>query len=230
MNSIFRKLLHEGILANYMDGFVIPARTMEELEEQTVRFLKIAEKHNLCFKQSKCDFNMEEIPILGVIVGKGQIKMEQEKIKAVKDWKIPTKTKDVKSFLGFANFYRCFIKNFSHTAKPLNELKGKKEWKWEEEHQKAFDELKEKITSQLVLALPRKEGKFRVETDVSGHAIGGVLSQEQEGKWKPIAFLSRTMQPAEQNYEIYDKELLAIVEALVKWRQYLLDAVETFEI
>ena len=69
-----------------------------------------------------------------------------------------------------------------------------------------------------------------METDASGHAIGGVLSQEQEGKWKPIAFLSRTMQPAEQNYEIYDKELLAIVEALAKWRQYLLDAAETFEI
>ena len=112
----------------------------------------------------------------------------------------------------------------------LNELKGKKEWKWEEEHQRAFEELKEKITSQLVLALPRREGKFRVETDASGHAIGGVLSQEQEGKWKPIAFLSRTMQPAEQNYEIYNKELLAIVEALTKWRQYLLDAAEPFEV
>jgi len=79
----------------------------------------------------------------------------------------------------------------------LNELKGKKEWKWEKEHQEAFEELKEKITSQLVLLLPRREGKFRVETDASGHAIGGVLSQEQDEKWKPIAFLSRTMQSAE---------------------------------
>jgi len=69
-----------------------------------------------------------------------------------------------------------------------------------------------------------------VETDASGHAIGGVLSQEQEGKWKSIAFLSRMMQPAEQNYEIYNKELLAIVEALTKWRQYLLDAKEPFEV
>jgi len=75
------------------------------LEEKMIRFLKIAEKHNLCFKQSKCDFNIEEIPILGVIVGKGQVKMEQEKIKAVKKWKIPIKVKDVESFLGFANFY-----------------------------------------------------------------------------------------------------------------------------
>jgi len=84
MNSIFRELLHKRVLANYMNDFVIPAKTKKELEERTIRFLKIAEKHNLCFKQSKCDFDMEEIPILGVIVGKEQVKMEQEKIKAVK--------------------------------------------------------------------------------------------------------------------------------------------------
>ena len=199
-----------------MDNFIIPARMMEELEEQTLRFLKIAEKHNLCFKWSKCDFNMEEISILGVVVGKGQVKMEQEKIKAVKEWKTLMKIKDVESFLGFTNFYQRFIHNFSHTVKPLNKLKGKKEWKWEKEHQEAFEELKEKITSQPVLSLPRREGKFRAETDTSEYTIGGVLSQEQDGKWRPIAFLSRTIQAAEQNYEIYDKELLAIVEALAK--------------
>ena len=93
---------------------------------------------------------MEKIPILGIIVSKEQIQMEQEKIKAVKKWKMPTKVKDVESFLVFANFYQRFIQNFSHTAKPLNKLKGKKEWKWEEEHQKVFKELKEKITSQPV--------------------------------------------------------------------------------
>ena len=107
---------------------------------------------------------------------------------------------------------------FQPITKPLNELKDKKDWKWEEEHQKVLEELKEKITSQLVLLLPRREGKFRVEIDVSGHAIEGVLSQEQDRKWKPIAFLSRTMQPAEKNYRIYNKKLLAIVEALTKWR------------
>jgi len=134
MNSIFWELLHEGILANYMDDFVIPARTKEELEEQTIRFLKIAEKHQLCFKQSKYDFDMEEISILGVVVGKGQVKMEQEKVKAIKEWKTLTRIKNVESFLGFANFYQRFIQNFSHTAKPLNKLKGKKDWKWEDEH------------------------------------------------------------------------------------------------
>ena len=230
MNSILQELLHKGVLANYMDDFVIPAKTIEELEERTIRFLKIAEKHNLCFKRSKYNFNMEEISILEVIVGKRQVKMEQEKIKAVKEWKILTKIKDVESFLGFANFYQQFIQNFSHTAKPLNKLKSKKDWKWEEEYQKMFEELKGKIMNQLVLSLPRREGKFRVETDASGHAIGGVLSQEQNKKWKPITFLSRTMQTAKINYKIYDKELLAIVEALTKWRQYLLETVETFKI
>ena len=127
MNSIFWELLHKGVLANYMNNFIIPAKTMKELEEQMIRFLKIVEKHNLCFKKQKYDFNIEEIPILGVIVGKGQIKIEQEKIKAVKEWKTPTRIKDMESFLGFANFYRYFIQNFSYIARPLNELKGKKD-------------------------------------------------------------------------------------------------------
>ena len=90
---------------------------------------------------------MEEIPILEVIVRRGQVKMEQEKIEAVKEWKTPTKVKNVESFLGFVNFYWCFIQNFSHIAKPLNKLKGKKGWKWDKEHQQAFEELKDKITS-----------------------------------------------------------------------------------
>jgi len=85
MNSIFQKLFHKGVLANYMNNFIIPAKTMKEPEEKTIRFLKIVEKHNLCFKRSKYDFNIEEISILGVVVGKGQVKMEQEKIKAVKE-------------------------------------------------------------------------------------------------------------------------------------------------
>ena len=216
MNSIFQKLLHKEVLVNYMDNFVVLAKTIKELKEQTIRFLKIAEKHNLCFKRSKCDFNMEEIPILGVIVGKGQVKMEQKKIKAIKEWKILMKVKDIESFLGFANFYRRFIQNFSHMAKLLNKLKGKKKQTCNKEQQKAFEELKKKITSQLVLFLPKREDKFRVEMDASEYTIRGVLSQKQEGKQKLIAFLSRTIQLTERNYEIYNKELLEIVEALAK--------------
>ena len=104
--------------------------------------------------------------------------MENDKVKAVKEQKTLTKTKEVESFLGFTNFYRYFIKNFSYMAKSLNELKNKKDWKQEKEHQKTFEELKGKITSQLVLTLSKRERKLRVETDTSGHTIGEVLSQK----------------------------------------------------
>ena len=90
---------------------------------------------------------MKKIPILGVIVGRGQVQIETNKVKAVKEWKTSTKIKEVESFLGFANFYRQFIKNFNHMARFLNKLKGKKEWKWGEEQQEAFGKLKEKINS-----------------------------------------------------------------------------------
>ena len=123
---------------------------------------------------------MEEMPILGVVVGKEQVQIEQDKIKAAKKQKMPTKIKEVESFLEFANFYKRFIQNFSYTTKPLNELKGKKEWTWTEEHQQTFEELKEKIMNQLILSLLKREGKFRVEIDASGHAIGEVLSQNKK--------------------------------------------------
>jgi len=109
-----------------MDNFVISAKTIKELKERMIQFLKIAEKHNLYFKRSKCNLNIEEILILGVVIGKGQVQIEQDKIKVVKKWKTPMKIKKVESFLGFANFYKRFIQNFSHIAKPLNEFKGKK--------------------------------------------------------------------------------------------------------
>jgi len=85
MTSIFWELLHEGVLANYINDFIIPAETEEELEKYTIRFLKIAGKYNLCFKQSKCDFNATEIPILGVQVGNGEVQMKEEKVKAIKE-------------------------------------------------------------------------------------------------------------------------------------------------
>ena len=189
-----------------MDNFAILAKTKKELEKRTIKFLKMTEKYNLCFKQSKYDFDTKEIPILEVVFGQEEVQMENKKAKTVKEWKTLSKIKEVKSFLRFVNFYKYFIKNFSYIAKPLNDLKGKKEWTWEEEHQKAFKELKDKITSQPVLALSRREGKFRVETDASKHTIEEVLFWKQEGKWKPITFSSRTMQAAERNYKIYDKD------------------------
>ena len=110
-----------------MNDFVISTRTKKKLEERIVQFLKIAEKYNLCFKWSKCNFDTKEIPILGVVVGWGEVQMKNDKVKVVMEQKTSTKIKEVESFLGFVNFYQRFIKNFSHMAKPLNKLKGKKE-------------------------------------------------------------------------------------------------------
>ena len=110
-----------------MDDFVILAKIMKELKEQTIWFLKIAEKYNLCFKRLKYDFNMEEILILRVVVRWGQVQIENDKVKTIKEWSTFTKIKEIKSFLEFANFYWQFIKNFSYTARSLNELKGIKE-------------------------------------------------------------------------------------------------------
>ena len=141
-----------------MDDFIIPGKTEKELEERTIKFLKITEKHNLCFKQTKCEFDATEILILGIKVGNGEVKMEDKKIKAILEWKEPTKLKEVESFIRFANFYHCFIKNFSHIARPLNKLKGKADWKWGDEQQKAFQELKDSITREPTLALPQRKG------------------------------------------------------------------------
>jgi len=101
---------------------------------------------------------------------------------------------------------------------------------WGTDEQRSFETLRDVVIAKSILALPQLKRRFHVETDASGYAIEGVLSQEQDGKWHPIAFMSRTMMPVEQNYEIYDKKLLAIVEALKVWRQYLIDAAEKFEI
>ena len=105
MNSIFWELLYEGVLANYIDDFIILTKTKKELEERTICFLKIAEKYNLCFKRSKCNFDTKEIPILGGVVGREEVQMENNKVKAIKNWKTPTKIRKVESFLVFANFY-----------------------------------------------------------------------------------------------------------------------------
>jgi len=233
MTTIFREMLQEGSLVNYMDDFTIPGETKNQLQECTIKFLKIADRDNLYFKRSKCNFDATEILLLGTVIGNGKATMEKEKVEAVQNWTTPTTIKDIEKFLGFANFYRRFIKNFSMIAAPLNALKGgkvEKIWKWESEEQNAFDAIKKAITSEPVLTLPNEEGKFQVEVDASNVGTGAVLSQEQQGKWHPVAFMSKSLLDTEKNYEIYDKELLAIVKALKAWRQYLIHANQQFEV
>jgi hypothetical protein len=150
-------------------------------------------------------------------------RMDPVKIAGIKNWPIPTKVKDVCSFLGFCNFYRPFIRGFAHLACPLNELTCKDtEWSWETRHQKAFDKLKTRVTMEPVLAHPILTDPFELEVDASGFAMGAILLQKKkDSKKHPIAYYSKTLSTAERNYNVYDLELLAIVNALDHWRPYL---------
>jgi len=149
--------------------------------------------------------------------------MARGKVEAVLDWKTLALLTEVQSFLGFANFYRRFIKDYSRVARPLTELTkgGKKEWEWNQQSEEAFQELKQWFTTAPILAHFDATKPVVIETDTSDFAIGAVLSQrDEEVRLHPVAFQSRKFQPAEIKYKIHDKELLAIVDAFKQWRRY----------
>ncbi|KIL54624.1 hypothetical protein M378DRAFT_18718 [Amanita muscaria Koide BX008] len=196
-------------------------KTKEELRVNTEEVLKVLEEHELYVKDAKCYWEVEEVPVLGFIVSENQVCTEPAKIEVIKTWKVPTCKKDVQKFLGFMNFYRRFIEGYGRIAKPLHLLMGDHPFEWTKAQQESFKEL---------LSISLNLAHFEVEVDASGYALGGVLSQKQNGKWKPVAFISRMMSPAEFNYEIYDKELLAIMYAFDKWRHYLMGAEQQFEV
>ena len=145
---------------------------------------------------------------------------------------MPHSVKDVWSFLGFANFYWCFIHNFADIAKPLNALmqKGKK-WTWGETEESAFSTLKRATTSTPVLTFPSDTGHFWLECDASNFATGAILSQVQDNGWyHPVGYMSKGFSNVERNYQIHDKELLAIIQALKEWRHFLEGTLSSFEI
>jgi len=140
--------------------------------------------------------------------------------------------KGVRKFLGLTNYYRRFIKDFARVARPMNVLTRKDEkWQWGNEQQKAFDELKKVFTSKPVLAALDLDKEFRVEADTSNYATRGVLLMKcSDEKWRPVAFISKSLSDTERNYEIHDKEMLAVVRCLEAWRHFLERAAVKFEI
>ena len=137
--------------------------------------------------------------------------MDPVKTKAIVNWPTPQCKRDIQQFRGFANFYRRFIKDFGKITRPLDKLTGNEEWRWGEEEQKSFDVLKAKFTEQPVLAMWEPSRPTRIETDASGFATGAVLMQRAEDdQWHPVAYLSQSMNEAERNYEIWDREMLAM--------------------
>ena len=158
-----------------------------------------------------------------MIIGQGKIEMDSVKLSAIKEWKPPASVKGVRSFLGFANFYRKFIPNFSHIVTPLNLLTRKDQpWAWTSLQQSAFDTLKAAFSSGPVLSIPDVTHPFSIMTDASLFTAGAILLQaDTNGDLHPCAYFSRTFLPAERNYDIYDRELLAVILALTEWRQYV---------
>ena len=149
--------------------------------------------------------------------------MDPTKVEGIQNWPRPTKVKDIRSFLGFCNFYRPFIPSFSKISKPLNELTHKDvPFIWEDKHETAFNTLRDLVTSEPVLRQPQLDKPFKVEVDTLGFALEGVLLQRQEdGKKHPIGYYLATLNEAQQNYDIYELELLAIAKCLKHWRPYL---------
>src|SRR5882672_10339140 len=179
MNDIFQELIDEGVVVIYMDDILIfSGRTKEEHHAIVVRVLDILCRHRLYLKAEKCTFGQPMVEYLGLILLEGRVEMDPVKVAGIRDWPTPRNVTEVQSFIGFVNFYQRFIQDFSHVAKPLHQLTKKGEaWKWAEDEQRAFKELKQLITSTPILVQPNKSAQFRLEMDTSGYATGTVLSQ-----------------------------------------------------
>ena len=146
--------------------------------------------------------------------------MDPVKVASVTEWPTPSQQKEVQSFLGFANFYCRFIEGFSHHAKALFELTKKDcKWSWGEAEQSAFDEIKSHITLSPILHFADDSKAFCIKADSSDYATGSILSQQStdDQKWHPIAFYSKSLNTVEWNYEIHDKEMLAVMRSLEEW-------------
>src|SRR6267378_4025864 len=229
MNHIFRDLhvkhLQKGTrIIVYMDDILIATSSSLAAHEYAVHdVLRRLEEHDLYLKPEKCVWETPSVDYLGVILEKGVTRMDPIKILGIADWPIPKTIKDVRSFLGFCNFYRAFIRGFANIARPLNQLTRKDvEWTWETKEQQAFDDLRRRVTAEPVLKQPELDKPFELEVDASGFALGAVLLQRgEDNKRHPIGYYSATLIEAERNYDIYDLELLAIVKALRNWRPFL---------
>lgn len=232
MNSIFGDLIAAGKVAVYLDDILIFSDTREEHRRVTHEVLRRLQEHDLFLRPEKCEFEQTEIEYLGLVIRQGEVSMDPIKVQAVRDWPTPRNLREVRGFIGFANFYRRFIKDFAKITRPLHDLTKKDvAWEWGLRQRTAFDTLKEAFTTEPVLVTWEPDRPTRVEVDASGYATGGVLLQKlEDGLWHPVAFRSESMTEAERNYEIYDRELLAIVRGLEDWRHFLEGLPEPFEI
>jgi len=181
------------------------------------------EQNDLFVKLDKCYFFVEEVDFLGFVIHNGRIEMNKVKLDGIAKWPPPTTLKQLRSFLGFCNFYRRFITHYADKMAPLNVLLRKTHpWEWTPTQYAAFKNMKVTFTLQPVLLMPDYAKPFEIESDASLYATGAVLlQQDTNGEWHPVAFHSQSISLTEQNYQVYDRELMAIIHTLHDWRCYI---------
>ena len=223
MDATFKDLIDEGIIIIYMDDLFLFAKDLISFKENTKLVLQRLLDNDLYLKPKKCEFAKTKVEWPGMIIEENRISMDTGKLKGIWDWPNPTSVKEVRGFLGFGNFYRRFIRHYSNIAKPLNNTTKKdRPFNWTADCQQAFEELKRRFTKEPVLIMPDQTKPFQIKCDASKYASGAVLTQtDGNGNRHPCAFISKTFSETERNYEIYDRELLAIICALEEWRHHI---------
>jgi hypothetical protein len=220
INHTLREYLDEFVSAYLDDILIYTDGSLADHRQKVKLIFQKLQEAGLQLDVDKCEFECQSVKYLGFIVevGKG-IRMDPEKVAAIQSWEAPRTVKGVRSFLGFANYYRLFIEDFADIARPLTDLTKKgQQFNWSDEAQRAFEELKRRFISDPILATFDPDRETVVEADASSWATGGVLSQyDDNGDLRPCAYFSKKNLPAECNYEIHDKELLAVIRCLEEW-------------
>uniref|UniRef100_A0A803SSG0 ribonuclease H n=1 Tax=Anolis carolinensis TaxID=28377 RepID=A0A803SSG0_ANOCA len=243
INEILHPLLYRGVFI-FLDDILIVTEDKEKHVKLVREVLQRLREAKLYAKLSKCEFNKTQIDFLGYRISPEGLAMDPAKVSDVKEWGVPQTRRQLQSFLGFANFYRSFIKGFAQITAPLTELlktKGKGETakvkapgaklSWTPECQKAFETLKECFTEGPILKHPDIRSPFIIHCDASDCAYGAVLLQkDQNGNLKPCGYLSRKFSETEKCWPIWEKEALAILKALECWRHFLEGSGIPFEI
>lgn len=217
MNEQFHPYLRKFVLV-FFDDILIYTKTWKEHLKHLEKVLSLLEENQFYAKKSKCTFGKQEVEYLGHVISKEGVKVDPKKIKAINEWPQPKNISKLRGFLGLTGYYRRFIKNYAHLIAPLTNLLKKNSFQWNDEAGKCFEMLKQIMSTTPVLATPDFSKSFVIECDASGYGIGVVLMQEGH----PIAFESRKLNRREFLQSTYNKEMLSIMHALTKWRQYLL--------
>jgi hypothetical protein len=218
MNKVFMEYLDRFVVV-FIDDILVYSRNEEEHEGHLRLVLQKLRDNQLYAKLNKCEFWFKEVSFFGHVITGGGIAVDSGKVRDVLNWELPTTVSEIRSFLGLAGYYRRFMEGFSKIVKPLTPLLEKdKKFVWSEACQNSFDELRKRLTTAPVLAMPDIHKSFDIYCDASKQGLGYVLMQGGH----VIAYASRQLRKHEQNYPTHDLELAAVIHALKIWRHYLL--------